>query len=150
MVAPAKPRLDLRWELLPLFLIILSFALGFIFYGGRIQPLDQTGQEQYGPEWPSVFGIVQWGIPSAALGVYLFLSLGMWGVGKVKDPLSDWNAVARAVGRGVVDDPARKERLRTAMIRGQYLCKIGLAVLALFAQWRFFEMVGSRIGLYAP
>lgn len=142
-----KSKIDMRAELLPLFLIVLGYALGFIFYGQQLGPLAKTGEEKYGPEWATVFGCVQWIIPSAALGVYLALSLAVWGIRKVKNPLSDWNALMKALKRAPVDDLEARERFRGRMIRLLFLAKVILALVALVAQWRFYQGISEQLGL---
>ena len=141
-----KGAFDLRWELLPLALLTLAFALGFVLYGGRLDALQRIGTEQYGEEWDSLRAWLQWGVPLAGLGVYAALSLGMWAVARVGDPLRDWNALARLAGRGAVEDPARKEAARAVLLRGQFLLKTLVAALVLFAQWRIFQVVAERLG----
>lgn len=160
-------RLDLKWELLPLFLITLSFALGFIFYHGRIYHKDPSGHqpflkiaEERGPdgevkggvyagEWQTMSACLEWGIPAAALGVYLLLTLGTWAVGRVADPVRDVNWLNRMAGRPTIDDPAEKERIRLKLMRGQYLCKVAFACVALVAQWRFFLAIAGKLGMVA-
>lgn len=140
-------RIPLRRELFPLFLVVLGFALGFIFYAQRISPLLKTAEEQYGDEWPMVYGCIQWGIPAAAFAVYLFLSVLAVSIARVADPLRDWNYLARSTGRPLVTDPARKEEVRALFLRALYLFKLVLLIVALFAQWEFFQVVAAKLGM---
>src|SRR5690242_20229910 len=125
MAAP-KSKVDLRWELLPIFLNILGFALGFFFYGERMHAgkpetaLFHAAQEKYGAYWDAYWGAIQWGIPAVALGGYLALSLGVWGLARVADPVKDWNALCRVLGRPTIDDPERKEAVRARLLRWLY------------------------------
>jgi hypothetical protein len=146
MAAPSKPRIDLRWELLPLFLIILSFALGFIIYGEAIRSLDKAGQEHYGFDWETMSGIGQWMIPAMGLGVYLLLAAGAWALARVKDPVRDWNFAARLLGRPEITDPLRKEAIRRTLIRWVYVLKVVLPLLAVVAQWGYFRMLMHELG----
>ena len=142
-----KSRTDLRLELIPLFLNIFAFALGFIFYGGRAAPLEASGKQVYGDEWGAVLGCAQWMIPALALGGYLVLALGSWALTRVEDPVRDWNALMRGMGKAEISDPERKEAARTRLLDGLYLLRVALQVLALAAQWLYFSWVIGQFGM---
>ncbi len=149
MAPPAKPRIDLRWELLPLFLIILSFALGFIIYGESVRSLDKAGQEHYGPDWETMSQIGQWMIPAMGLGVYLLLSAGSWALARVQDPVRDLNFTARLLKRPEITDPLRKEAIRRLLLRWVFVLKVVLPLLAVVAQWGYFRMLMHELGYAA-
>ena len=141
-----KSRTDLRRELIPIFLNILAFALGFIFYGERASRLEKSGMDKYGEEWGLVLGIAQWGIPALALGAYLLLSLGSWALARVSDPVRDWNALRRGMGKSEVTDPDRKEAVRLRLLGLLYLLRVSLQLLALGAQGCYYVYLMNQFG----
>lgn len=145
-MAARKPLVDLRLELMPLFLVILSFCAGFMVYGARLRAIDATGEQSYGIDWPKISACVQWGIPAAGLAGYLLLSAGVWAVARVEDPLRDWNVVMRALRQPTVDEPGRKEAVRARLLRAQYWIKIALVLVVMLAQWQLFRRVAQALG----
>ena len=144
-----KPKIDLRWELLPLFLVALAFALDLIFYPDRLQQVQQApkvGEEHYGSEWISVFGVVQWGIPGGAAAVYLLLAAGAGAMARVKDPLADYNYLVRLLKRPEITDISRKEQVRTKLLRWLFLGRLLIPLLALVAQYIYFCKIQSSLG----
>ena len=145
-----KSRVDLRLELVPLFFGILAFALGLIFYAGRAAVLEKSGVDKYGEEWPMILGIAEWGIPALALGAYLLLAFGSWALDRVADPVRDWNALMRGMGRAEVSDPERKEAVRVRLLGLLYLLRVSLQLLALVAQFFYYQYLMNQFGPALP
>ena len=135
----------LHWELLPLFLVVLAFSLGFVFHGARLKVLDPTGIAHFGEDgWREMGAWVRWGIPLIALCGYLLLSLGMWAVARARDPLGDVNFLRALSGRPRLEDPVLRESVRARLLRAQYLCKIVLLAIALGIQgWYCTHLIGE-------
>ena len=139
---------DLRWEILPIFEVVVGFSMGFIFYGQRLTGLNRTGTDHYGEEgWGDMGAWIRWGIPLAALGAYLLLSLGMWAAARARDPLGDVNALRRLSGLPPVGDEALKESVRARLVRAQYLCKVVVGAAALGAQFVFCQHLIGKLNL---
>ena len=145
-----KSRVDLRLELVPLFLNILAFALGLIFYAGRAAVLEKSGVDKYGEEWPMILGIAEWGIPALGLGAYLLLAFGSWALGRVADPVRDWNALMRGMGKSEIADPDRKEAVRERLLRLLFLLRVSLQFLALGAQGLYYTYLMNQFGPATP
>ena len=145
-----KSRVDLRLELVPLFLSILAFALGLIFYAGRAAVLEKSGVEKYGDDWSMILGIAEWGIPALGLGAYLLLAFGSWALDRVADPVRDWNAVMRRMGKAEISDPDRKEAVRVRLLGLLFLLRVALQLLVLVAQYLYYGYLMNQFGPALP
>ena len=141
----------LHWELLPIFLVVLAFSLGFVLYGERLRLLDPTGIAHYGEDgWREMGAWIRWGIPLAAAGAYALLSFGMWAVSRARDPLGDVNFLRAMAGKPRLEDPALRESVRARLLRGQYLCKIVIASIALGIQGWYCGHLIEELGRGGP
>ncbi len=139
-------RPDLRWEILPIFEVVIAFSLGLILHAHRMDALKTAGPDHYGPDgWEDMSAWIRWGIPAIALGAYLLLSLLAW-LATWVNPFADVNLVRRRMGKPELTDPAQKEAMRGRLLRSVYLCKVVIGAVALFAQWFFCNHLIQELG----
>ncbi|GEM_PF-4575718 len=151
MSTPFARKPDLRWELLPLFLVILAFCLGFVLHGQRLDALARSGTDRYSEDgWKEMGEWIRWGIPLASFGAYLVLSLMMALAARVRDPIADVNFLRKLSGRAPLEDPALREVIRGRLLRSAYLCKVVVAAVAIIAQWAYCGMLISHLERGGP